>query len=711
MARLQLCQAMKANQARPRKPPPTTHKPKHSDEKAKKVQATIKVSDSQIPTITNLANELDRLKQQLRTSDAVRDMYKREAKELQHTIKISDSQIPTINNLTNERDRLKQLLCSSNDVLDLYKRELNKTSATVQDKDDMIATIKEDKLALERRVEEHAELEEDMMSKLQFAEFRADLLEGLDKKGDDKLICKLREDVNAQWLRATNAEEHVRRLEHDLTHANSQLQQGCNARNEIQTLQQKLDTSVANAQKADYEIQELRKALEASNNHATDIYQQAVAHIQSLGESASQEVQRLIELGNQVEARANEAELANRGLQQTNAEQATAIRTLQYEAQKWKDLSEDRTEKASVAAREVEQKTQQLEERTGRANDAEAKVEGLKQKIFKLETAVAQKGEAAREPSPDFEKACVITEQADRFERELEEATELLEELAASGMDKACRDVLENLVYTNQTFKSVEAECEDDNAPSVKGVNSILEDAMANLNHLHLIENADRPVLVRQTMEAHGVRMRIDEIMIDAELSDLTYLEKEEKEKIKKILKSPRTLSGLEATASSSLSSPLASHPNTSTAAPLYNPPRPQQAPSTAPSQLPGLHLPGLQLTNPTASPTTGAPPPFNPLFNSTQPANPSTPALPYRLSPAASASTSLIPLLNLPQDSFSSDSSSDSDDELPEAFEGQYDEESDSDDAMVPPVGERPKRQPVSRRRRSQHPEAAVFM
>ena len=62
-------------------------------------------------------------------------------------------------------------------------------------------------------------------------------------------------------------------------------------------LQQKLDTSVTNSQKAAYEIQELRKALEASHNHATDIYQQAVAHVQRVEEAASQEVQRLTELG------------------------------------------------------------------------------------------------------------------------------------------------------------------------------------------------------------------------------------------------------------------------------------------------------------------------------------------------------------------------------------------------------------------------------
>ena len=49
----------------------------------------------------------------------------------------------------------------------------------------------------------------------------------------------------------------------------------------------------------------MREALEASNNHATDIHQQAVALIQSLDEAASQEVQRLIEFGTQVEARAN----------------------------------------------------------------------------------------------------------------------------------------------------------------------------------------------------------------------------------------------------------------------------------------------------------------------------------------------------------------------------------------------------------------------
>ena len=33
---------------------------------------------------------------------------------------------------------------------------------------------------------------------------------------------------------------------------------------------------------------------------------------------------------------------------------------------------------------------------------------------------------------------------------------------------------------------------------------------MAKLDHLHLIKNADRPVFVRQSKEAHGVRILED---------------------------------------------------------------------------------------------------------------------------------------------------------------------------------------------------------
>ena len=656
-----------ANQARARKPPITLHKSQRLDEDAKKVQATIKLSNSQDPTITNLENE---------------------------------------------RDRLKELARASNAQLDLYKRELKKTSATVQEKDDMIAAINEDKLALERRVEEHVDLEANMTAKLQKAKFKAALYKALDKTGDDKMICEYREASQAQWLRANIAEESVQRLEHDLANANSELQEGRNLRYEILMLQQKLNTSCENSHKVDHKIQKLEEALVRSDKDAIEIYQQAVAHIQE----ANRKEQILDELRTQEKARADRAEHANRPLKLTNAEQAAAIETLQNEARKWEGVAEAGVERAAAAERELGEKTQRLAEFTDRANDAEAKVKDLEQKIVNLETAVPQTEEAASETPDAYEAACVITEQNDRLERELEEATELLEELVACGVDTACRDLLSDLVYTNQCFKSVEAEFEDHYAPSVDGVNNILQDAIANLEDLHLIKNGDRPVLVRQLKEAHGVRTRIDTIIEDAQLCGEIYLDEEDREKIKEIIKKPRSLPGPEATASSS-SSPSASHSNTSTAAPLYNPPRPQQAPSTTPSQVPGLQLPGLQLPglhlpNPTASPTSGAPTPFNPLFNSTQPTNPSTPTtftLPYRLSPAASAGSSLIPLLNLPQDSSSSDSDSDSDYELPEAFAGQYDEESDSDDAKVPPVGQRPMRQPVSRRR-PRYPKAADF-
>ena len=64
-------------------------------------------------------------------------------------------------------------------------------------------------------------------------------------------------------------------------------------------------------------------------------------------------MQRLNELSIQEKTNAYQTEHANRGLQQTNAEQAPIMENLQHEAKKWKDLAEDHTERASVAAREV----------------------------------------------------------------------------------------------------------------------------------------------------------------------------------------------------------------------------------------------------------------------------------------------------------------------------------------------------------------------
>ena len=74
-----------------------------------------------------------------------------------------------------------------------------------------------------RRIKEQAEEHAERANKLVLAEFRAEMFQATDKKGEDKLICRLREEADAQCLRANNTEEHVRRLEHDFTHANSEL--------------------------------------------------------------------------------------------------------------------------------------------------------------------------------------------------------------------------------------------------------------------------------------------------------------------------------------------------------------------------------------------------------------------------------------------------------------------------------------------------------
>ena len=687
-----------------------------------------------------------------------------EEKRVQAMIKDSNSQKVAIANLKNERDNLKNQTRDSKTCLGLYEQELKKQWTKVQEKDDVIA-------GLEKRVEDYADLEERLRAKVKFAKFRADLYEGLDKKGNDMTICEYREISKAQWLRAENAEKHVRQMDRDLAHAHSQLQDTHNSSEEILMLQQKLDTSLENSHKANREIQRLQEALTKSDNNAKEIFRQCVEHIQGLNEGpnqelqrlnqlrtqeqvradqevqrinqlrtqeiaradqevqrinqlrmqeiaradqevqrinqlrtqeqarANQEVQRLNELMTQEKARADQAEHANRNLQQTNAEQAILRERVQNETARLKRLADERGERASNAARQIGEKTQELAELTDRANHAEAKVEDLEHKISNLETAVAQKEEAAREPSPNPEAASAVKELNDRLERELEDARELLEELSADEMDSSCRDQLEKLVFTNNCFGVVEEEIEDHHAPSVEALNNILEESMANLDNLHLIENGDRPSLVRQLKEAHYTRMRIDEIIEDAQLLGQVYLDEEDIARITKILGKPRTLPDPAPSA--------ASQPNNSTPSPLYNPVRPQQPPLTMPPCNPEFPLPTS-----TAGPTSGAPPPFNPLWSLTQPANPSTSApssTPYRPSTFASTGStlaSLIPLLNLNEEA----SESDSDNELPEAFAGQYDEESDSDDAIVPPVGQRPIRKAVSRRRPN-YPKAADFM
>ena len=64
--------------------------------------------------------------------------------------------------------------------------------------------------------------------------------------------------------------------------------------------------------------------------------------------------------------------------------------------------------------------------------------------IFELDNAVPERGEPAGIPSTNIKADCVLTNRAERFERELQEATDFLEELvASSGMDTACRDAFE----------------------------------------------------------------------------------------------------------------------------------------------------------------------------------------------------------------------------------------------------------------------------
>ena len=110
--------------------------------------------------------------------------------------------------------------------------------------------------------------------------------------------------------------------------------------------------------------------------------------------------------------------LSNRCLRQKNSKQATEIRTLQREAQKWKDLDEDRG-RATVAVSELEEKlvekTRHLEGHNTRANDAEAKVKELERQVHNLQTDMTQLKEAAgnlsSNPEADIQYGAFVSTQ------------------------------------------------------------------------------------------------------------------------------------------------------------------------------------------------------------------------------------------------------------------------------------------------------------
>ena len=87
----------------------------------------------------------------------------------------------------------------------------------------------------------------------------------------------------------------------------------------------------------------------------------------------------------------------NRGLQQTNTEQATEMQSFQQKAQKWKDLAEERG-RVTVAVSKLEEKlaerTRQLEGHNTRTNDAEAKVKELERQFHNRRTDMTQLEEA-----------------------------------------------------------------------------------------------------------------------------------------------------------------------------------------------------------------------------------------------------------------------------------------------------------------------------
>lgn len=652
---------------------------------------------------------------------------------------------PAMAYLENKLAQFRTLLHDREAQLALYKQKLE---ATQRGQECTTAIMKAAQLALEKAVEEHAISEETTATKLKQAEYEVAVRDYWNDSGD--VIKELRKESKAQWQRANDAQQRIQRLEEELAHANAELHEARGASEQTSTLQQRLNTSVESARNADQEIQRLRAAVTTSENYAQDIQRQALEHIQALTKNANQQVQRLSELGANVEARANQAEQANRTLQATNEEQAALIRTFQHEGKRLENVAEDHRERASLGATKIGELEQQVSERSNRAQNAEAKVKELEQKIISLETTAAEKGEVAEigdateepeEPSPDdeMEAACAITSLNNRLDRELDEANALLEELALKGMDDLCQDALESLVKTNQVFKQVEEHFEENVSTAVDEVDTILEDAMSDLDMLRFSDIADRPVLVQQVRKVHHARSLIDEITMNAQILRAVYLDDEQITEIKRILKSPRPLPKTAAAAATPSSPPpRARQPTTTTSfstattttsAPLYNPPRPQ--PSTTQRSLPGfhtagMHIPGLPTylpglpTNPTASPTTGAPTPYNPLFNTRTPSTTSPTA------PTPSSLRALIPEYSphapsplrseynphvaspSPESEWDAeqDAEGETDDEnvMPEAFAGEHDHGSDYDDddkVVVPPVPSRPIRQPVSRRRR----------
>ena len=646
----------------------------------------------------------------------------------------SNIRTPEMANLENELARLTTLVHDRDEQLASREQKLKVTLGIVQIRDVKIARMDKEKLALEKAVEEHAVSEEMMAAKLSTAEFLADIRQHFDKSEVE--VNDLREAAKTQWQRANNAEQRIQCLENDLAKANSELQEARNAGESTSTLQQRLDASLESCRNSEQESESLRAALTRSEDNAKETYRQALAQIQTLSEEANREVQRLNELGAGEEARAHQAEQANRSLQQRNEAQDALIQSLQDEAQRWERHAKDRLEQATYGATKVDELTQEVSEVKNRAQIAEAKVKELEEKLANHDTPVAEQGEATREPSPDeMEAACAITSMNDRLERELDEANDLLEELALKGMDGECQDALESLVKTNQVFKQVEELFEDYYSPRVDEVNAILEDAMSNLDMRRFIDLADKPVLVQQLKKAHHARTIIDDILEGAEIAYQVYLDEERTKEIAKIIKSPRTLPKTDDddddAAAATSPPPRAPQPTTSssttTASPLYNPPRPQP-PLSTPQALPGFfrgqQLPGLT-TNPNASPTSGAPTPYNPLWSLSQ----TTSASPTAPSPSSTSRLhgpsplrSLVPEFQPHEASSSSehdsnlDAEGDTDDELndnvmPEAFEGEHDHGSDYDDDE-PAVVSRPIRMPVSkRRRRAMDEDVAVFM
>ena len=97
------------------------------------------------------------------------------------------------------------------------------------------------------------------------------------------------------------------------------------------------------------------------------------------------------------------------------------MQSLQHEAQKWKDLAEERgwvTVAVSELEEKLAEKTRQLEGHNTRAKDAEAKVKELERQVHNIQTDITQLEEAARDTSNN-EADVTLTNQAERLEREL----------------------------------------------------------------------------------------------------------------------------------------------------------------------------------------------------------------------------------------------------------------------------------------------------